>query len=391
MFPVTTAGRYLFPKVLYLAEEGYLLYRNGKIEKADPNSRDKVSLVVLAKKYYFESLKKFPFSSMKDIKSAVSLDLPSFSPFTTDLLFVRKIEQTDEGTKVNLWFIDGKIAERLKALSPLFIVPESAFLSLPGGDGPRIYTISGMGEKRLFVHIGAHGSIKSMTSERDSLDLISFRRLIDVERDACPVTRISGMEEYFSFIRKIANEMPIRRLSPFLNLKALSFQSNRRTIKWGLGTAATIVALYLVFSIAMPYFVLNRLQEENKALSKGLSSLLKKEEMIERYHGKQEKLADKINSYTYKTAIISRLGRLLPKGARIWELRISGNRVEIRGAAPKASDLLAALSRGKGVGNAMFTSPLREDSKTRMEAFTVTFIYRLPGAKPENGGGELKK
>ncbi len=386
MFPVRPAGRYLFPKVLYLAEESYLVDRHGKIEKVNSDYRGKVGLVVLAKKYYFESLKKFPFSSTKDIKSAVSLDLPSFSPFTTNLLFARKIEETDDGTKVNLWFIDQQIVERLNAMSPLLIVPESAFLGLTHGDGPGIYTISDMGRKRLFVHIGAHGSTKSMTSARDSLDLASFLELIDVEPDACPVTRVSGMNEYLSLIRKIANGLPIRKLSPFLNLNAFSLQRNRRAMKWGLGTAAGLVVLYLIFSISMPYFTLNRLQEENKALSQGLSGLLKKEEMIERYHERQKKLADKINGYTYKTGIMNQLGRLLPKGTRIWELRISGNQVEIRGVAPKASALLSALSRGKGVENAMFTSPLREDTKTRMEAFTVTFTYRLPGVKPESDG-----
>ena len=79
----------LFKKILYLGEKNYLIHRNGKIEGVSADHGQKVRLIVLGKKHYFETLKSFPFSNIKEIRSAIEMDITAFSPFKTDRFFVR--------------------------------------------------------------------------------------------------------------------------------------------------------------------------------------------------------------------------------------------------------------------------------------------------------------
>jgi general secretion pathway protein L len=86
-------------------------------------------------------------------------------------------------------------------------------------------------------------------------------------------------------------------------------------------------------------------------------------------------LAERLNRYTYKLPLINLLNKVLPEETTIRQLTVSGNMVEMRGTVPKASELLGSLSQGHGVKNARFISPLKEDKKTGMEIFRLTFIF----------------
>ena len=123
----------LFNRILYLGEKTYLIGKEGEIKETGDNDTGGARLIILGKNLYFETLKTFPFSSTKDIRSAIKTDILAFSPFETDLFHVRRISETGERTNVNLWFVNKAGCEKLQALSPLFIVPETALL-------PSIYT-----------------------------------------------------------------------------------------------------------------------------------------------------------------------------------------------------------------------------------------------------------
>ncbi|MCK4244306.1 MAG: hypothetical protein KAX20_01630 [Candidatus Omnitrophica bacterium] len=365
----------LFKKILYLGEKNYLIHRDGKIEEVGSDYSGKVRLIVIGKKYYFETLKSFPFSNIKEIRSAIEMDITAFSPFKTDRFFVRKIGETDESAKVNLWFIDKKLDETFHALSPLFLIPETALLSFLDESSPWIYTIRNKDEESLSVYIGRDRAVKSMTSRRNRVDLESFRRTVGAEARDCPVRDIVGVEEYLALFPVILYGMPLRSLLGFANPDSFSLKVNKKQLSMGLATAAFLFLLYTGLSGLLPYYADKSLQEEDKTLSLNLSGLLKKQEMVDIYHKKQKELGEKLSSYTYKLPLINLLNKVLPEETTIRQLTVSGNMVEIRGTVPKASELLGALSQGKGIKNARFTSPLREDKKTGMEIFRLTFVY----------------
>lgn len=365
----------LFKKILYLGEKNYLIHRHGKIEEIGADYIGKVRLIVLGKKYYFETLKSFPFSNIKEIRSSIEMDITAFSPFKTDRFFVRKIGESDESTKVNLWFIDNKIANTLRTLSPLILIPETALLSFLDESSPRIYTIRNKDEESLSVYIGRDRAVKSMTSRQNRVDLERFRRSVGAEARDCPARDIVGIEEYLALFPAILYGMPMRSLLGFANPDSFSLKVNKKQLSMGLATAAFLFLLYTGLSGLLPYYADKSLQEEDKTLFLSLSGLLKKQEMVDIYHKKQKELAERVTNYTYKLPLINLLNTILPEETRIRQLTVSGNMVEMRGTVPRASELLGALSQGKGIKNARFTSPLREDKKTGMEIFRLTFIF----------------
>lgn len=373
--PRNLPGKLLFNKILYLGERNYLIYRHGKIEEVGTDYGGKVRLIVIGKKYYFETLKTFPFSSIKEIRSAIEMDIATFSPFNTDRFIVRKMKETDEGAKVNLWFIDNKITGTLQTLSPFIFIPETALLSFLGEGFPRIYIIHHKYEEILLVYIGADGAVRSMTARLNKVDLEGFRRSIGAEATDCQARDIEGIDKYLALFPDILNSMPLKSLLRFVNPDSFSLRVKKKYLKTGLATAAGLFFLYICSSALLPYFVHKRLQEEDKTLSMNLSGLLNKQEMVETYHNRQKELAERVNSYTYKLPLINLLNTILPEETAIRQFTVSGNVVEIRGTVPKASELLSALSQGKGIKNVRFTSPLRQDKKTGMEIFTLTFIF----------------
>ena len=117
-------GNFLFNRTLYLGEKTYLIDEGGEIKEVGSDYAGGARLIVLGKNHYFETLKTFSFSGIKDIRSAIRTDIHAYSPFDTDIFLIRKIGETDERTSVNLWFVNKAIHESLQALSPLFIISQ---------------------------------------------------------------------------------------------------------------------------------------------------------------------------------------------------------------------------------------------------------------------------
>lgn len=368
-------GKFLFNKILYLGEKNYLIHRDARIEELGTDYGGKVRLIVLGKKYYFETLKTFPFSNMKEIKSAVEMDITAFSPFKTRRFFARKIGGTEGGTRLNLWFIDEKIADTLHSLSPLILIPETALLSFLDEGAAKIYTIRHTDEENLLVHVGTDGAVRSMISTGKKGSLQGFRRSVGAKAQDCPARDIAGTEKYLSLFPAILYGMPLKSLRSFVNAEFFPQAIDKKHLKIGAATACALFLAYTGFSGVMPHLAEKRLQQEDKELSLNLSGLLEKQAMIESYSKKQRELAERINTYTYKLPLLNLLNEVLPDGTTIRQLTVSGNMVEMRGMALKASDLLGALSQGKGIKNAQFTSPLREEKKTGLEVFRLTFVY----------------
>ena len=368
-------GEFLFKKCLYLGKRNYLIHKDGGIEEAGKDYSGNVRIVILEKTYYFETLKTFPFSNIKDIRSAVEMDLPAFSPLKGGKFFIKKIEDRGDGTTVNLWFMDERITERLNALSPLFVIPESAFLSFSGRGADSIYNIHKGDQDDFFVFIDRDGSVQSMTSCGNEGDFQQFIRSIGAAAHDCTMTDIQGSKEFFSLFPAMVYDMSVKNMRPFLDPGYLSLKIDKKYAKMGIATATALFLFYLGISGIFPYLVYNRLIEEDKALSGNLSGLLKKQESIDHYYDGYKMLAERLNRYTYKLPLINLLNKVLPEETTIRQLTVSGNMVEMRGTVPKASELLGSLSQGHGVKNARFISPLKEDKKTGMEIFRLTFVY----------------
>jgi len=373
MFHKRLLAAVLFKRVLYLGEKDYLVHSSGKVEEIGDVGKGRVPLVVLGKKHYFETIKSFPFSGLKDIKSAIETDTASFSPFQSDRFFIKKAKQTNESTKVNLWLIDDTYKEKLRRISPLFIIPETALLSFFDEGSPGIFNIRNE-EQTLFVYIEQDGAVRSIFSKDGRFDLQTFRRSVGAGARDCPAREICGVEKYLALFPGILSEMPLKSLMRFANPDYFSRIIDKKQLITGLTLTAALFIIYIGLSASLPYYTNKNLKKEDRALSASLSGLLKKQGSIEIYQQKQKELVKRVNTYTYKLPLINLLNKVLPEETTIRQLVFSGNIVEMRGEAVKASELLGALSGEDRIRNARFTSPLRVDKKTGREIFRLTFV-----------------
>ena len=366
-------SRLLFNTILYYGPERYLFGTDGQIRKAGEDCPKRVGIVVLGKRHYFEISKTFPFSSMKDINSAVRMDISSLAPFQPERFFARKVSEEDGRATLNIWFVDPELSDTLDALSPRLIIPESALLPFADERAGKLFVIERGGEN-LLVHAGPNLLVKSMTGRKGDQALLSFRRTIGAEARDCTVTVVKGIEEYLSLLRGILETMPLKRMLPFVNRDRFSLSGSKRNLKWSLGTAAALICLFISLSFLFPYFAATRLASEDKALSRNLGEVLKTREDVEYYRNRGEGLARRINQYPYKIELVRDLNVLLPAKTKLKKLTVSGNMVEIRGATPKGSALLSALSRGRKSR----TSSLRHGSGKTSKPAWSSFQFHLP-------------
>ena len=96
------AGRFASKKIFYVGEKYYHIKRDFSIEEVAQDYLKRARVIVLGKRFYFETSKKFPFSNMKDVKSAIAIDILSYSPFKTDRFFIKKIGKKNGEIILNL-------------------------------------------------------------------------------------------------------------------------------------------------------------------------------------------------------------------------------------------------------------------------------------------------
>lgn len=375
----------LFNRILYLGEKTYLIDKEGRIKETGDHDAGGARLIVLGKNLYFETLKTFPFSSVKDIRSAVKTDIHAFSPFETDLFLVRRIGETGERTSVNLWFVNKAGCERLRALSPLFIIPETALLPFVNNALPTVYAIRKTNDERLFSFVREDGAVKSMAPHRDKEDITLFKRSVGGRAIEAPVKEVTEWEGYFGMVQNALYAIPPKTALSFTNRDYFSTSFDKKPLSVGIAVAAVLFFVYTGLSLFMPYMDAKYLNREDKALSLNLSGLLEKQDTVVKYQQRHKALAERLNRYTYKVPLLNLLNTVLPEDTTVRQFTAAGNMVEVRGVVPEATALLSALTQVKEVKTAQFTSPLRQDAKTGMEAFTLTFVYEQ-GKNPGEGG-----
>ena len=367
-------GRWLTGRILYIGEDILLLDGNGISTAATVEDISTARVVVIGKAHYFETIKHFPFHKAGEIKSAVLLDQNAYAPFPTARCFIRKIQQTDDGATVNLWLIS---PEALGILEKQFIslaIPESALFSFYADQISQIYQVDIDG-KILLVWIGRNGAVQSIRSDSDGLYLEMFRRSIGREASSCPVIRISGQENYAAFLSETIAGLPVSGLYPFININPDALKLDSHLLRRGMYGVAAAFVIYLCLSLAIPYFVEKRLEKEDKEITAQSVEWVEKQNDIDQAVKKQRILADPINIYPSKYLLMTILCKVLPAEARITQMNISNNRVEIRGIAPSATDLLSALSETAGIQSTQFMSPVRKENKTGLDMFSLSFEF----------------
>ena len=210
------AGRFASKKIFYVGKKYYHIKRDFSIEEVAQDYLKRARVIVLGKRFYFETSKKFPFSNMKDIKSAIAIDMLSHSPFKTDRFFIKKIEKKNGEVILNLWFIEEGIYKKLSSLSPLIIIPETALLPFLNQGKGVFYKINRENEE-LLVYSGANGMVKSIRGGIGKNNIKNFKRSIGFEAKDLPEKDIRRSEEYFDLFPGLISNISIKNLFYFIN------------------------------------------------------------------------------------------------------------------------------------------------------------------------------
>ncbi len=368
------AGRFASKKIFYVGEKYYHIKRDFSIEEVAQDYLKRARVIVLGKRFYFETSKKFPFSNMKDVKSAIAIDILSYSPFKTDRFFIKKIGKKNGEIILNLWFIEEGIYKILSPLSPLIIIPETALLPFLNQGKGMFYKINRENEE-LLAYSGANGMVKSISGGIGKINIQDFKRSMGIDAKDIPEKGIGKSEEYFALFPRLISNISMKNLFYFANPDLFSIWLNKKYLKIGLVSMATIVLLYGGALGIFLNYTKNELKKEDKRLSSSLSGLLKTQEKTDYYYKMQRELTSKINSYVPKLPLLNMINDILPEKTIIRHLSVSRNVVQVKGIAIKGSDLLSVLSKSRGITEACFTSPVREDRKTGMENFAIRFSY----------------
>ena len=377
MGPVSLLGSHF----LYLGREKTLKVRNGCIEaEADIDDVGKTRMVVLGKNHYYETIRPFPFTNTKEIREAVIMDIPAYSPFDTSLFLMKKMDIPDGGCKVNLWFIHPDTVEWLNRLSPMIIIPESGLLALAKDSPQNLYHIQKQEKEALWVYVGKDLLTQSMEVCDGKMEQETFTRIIGGNAEKYVVTEIADPQDYMEMLHGALMNISFNAILPFLfPIKTLT-SFNPKNLKIGLSVAAVLFLIYMAVIVTLPYSAESALMKADKEITPQVASLMKNQLQVDALYARQNELIGILQKHIPKLPLLILLNDVLPENTIIFQLVAAGNTVELKGMTPKSTALLEALSTRPVIQNARYTAPIRQDQASSREVFTLSFIYNPAAA-----------
>ena len=334
--------------------------------------QEKARIVVLSKNTYFETERTFPFTPLKDIGAAVQTDTGAYAPFDTDRFFFRKIREADGSARVNLWFVKPEAAKALDRLSPICVIPETFLFVFMAPSWPAFFTVEKSPEKRLVVNVDTQGAVKSLFGRPDASARDGFLRSCRLPENG-QEQHIDDFEAYRQFLEAAVLALPIRESLRFVNKPASMAGLTGKSILRYLGLALLLWLIYTGATSWMIYQTEQTVKAREGALRKKAAELMEKRELLDKRLDRLEFLRSRTRYYQPRTRLMALILRKAPEGVLIKRIQVAGQSVEIEGLAPNASDFMTALSDAKAVASVRFSAPLRKDSNSGKERFSLMF------------------
>ena len=372
------AKKIFFPRVLYLGDRHFFLYPDGRREPVDDNTLTSchVPLVIIGKKYYFETFHHFSFSKNAEIAAAIQMDMGAYSPYCDGRFFFRKIQENQEGTLINLWFLDTQLSTLIKQFSPLFILPETVLFSEHEGNSAQIGRICSDNGTAQLIHVSENGLLKTIFATDEQGEMDRFRRIIGAEASSCSVTEVRGQDRWFDLLATaFYQKIPLKKLVPFFDGKSLFFSQNKKYLIQGLLTVAVLLILYGAGIWLLTGLAQSRLQDQDQVLNGQVGHLLAKMEKVEAEREKLQLYTATLNAFQSKSSLLVTLANNFDSTTRIDQLEAAGQHVEIRGVATDPPSLLEKLAATGWIHEARFVSPLVKDkADASKERFHISFV-----------------
>ena len=126
-----------------------------------------------------------------------------------------------------------------------------------------------------------------------------------------------------------------------------------------LQAAGAALLLYLAFASAYLNLTIRSREAELAALGPQVETLLEVQRDVERLSGERHGLVSVLTDRQYTYLIWECVAAAWSKGAAITDVRLVDGLLTIRGSAPSATDVLAAIAALPGASDAKFAAPVR--------------------------------
>ena len=386
-------------RILYLEDDGYLLNWDGRNERVSCRKLDaplenaavkKCFVVVLGKDTYYETVKSFPITSVQDIKEAVRMEGCETCPFPYGQVFVRAVKQSENQSLVNLWYIKERTMSRIERLKPYILIPETALfgymqaLSFPQ-QAPEAEREAETGKivvvhkdaSLLFSFVDENQLAFSYQSGLRDIDEARerFRKMVGYRAGKSPETSFAFPEPYLEAIYHAFWRQGLKGLPAFQYhnpFRAINLQ--KTVFIRGAAVALSLILLYSgIFSLIL-YRTKDRLEEAYAQKKAASVQYTRMEEEIRAKAGTYREVRQKIQDYRSKVAFYNLLNDTLPDGTIVASVNVMDRDVEIRGIAPRASDVLAAFNAAPGFESSRFVSGVsKAGQQENQESFGIGF------------------
>ena len=319
----------------------------------DPSSAAAL-VAVLGREHYIERRRRYPIHSRRDLEAVLRQELAEAPPTLTLIG-----EPDQEKREVSFFELRPGVLERVGRA--IWLVPESTALAgtLPRG---RVASIERDGY-RYFV--SANGASQPAGGTVATAELFALAAGLDSGEAPLSLGRADLVSRLPQGLRSLPADAWLRFRQPSAG--------RRRPLEWRRIATVAAVALASYLAFASGDLVLTRESREARLEELGpeVDSLLDAQReldlLAERQAGLDEMLEGRAETYRLWRVV----GTAWASGARLSAIELEDFELTLRGSAPAATDVLAALDQSPGVAGARFSAPVRS-GKGGLEDFAIT-------------------
>lgn len=311
-------------------------------------------VAVLGREHYIERRRRYPIHSRRDLEAVLSQELAEAPPTLT------LIGEPDQD-KREVAFFELRPGVLEKVGRALWLVPESAVLArtLPRG---RVACIERDGY-RYFLSAG--GTSQPAGGTVATAELFALAAGLDSGEAALSLERADLVARLSQGLRSLPADAWLRFRLPSAGRRA--------PFEWRRVASVAGVALASYLALASGYLMLTRESREARLEELGpeVDSLLTAQREVDLLAARRAGLGEVLASRADTYGLWRIVGLAWANGARLSAIELEDFELTLRGSAPAATDVLAALDQSPGVEGARFSAPVR-GGKGGLEEFAIT-------------------
>lgn len=376
---------HLLPRLAYLDQGWHAVARapSGQGVEMRPLSRRRPPVVVLGRRHYVETFRRYPITDRRDLLAAIRLDLEALSPFRARAGVSSRgwwwiAARDGEGSAVNFWFPTPEAEDALDGA--WLVLPETLLLAhAPVADGCVLHV---QGDPAYFFHVAPTTGVVSQVCAGLVRDAGDFLHMAGLRVDGVPRRELAAAEKAAALLAGWERLEP-RALSGLWQWRGGDPAFLARRWRRELGGVVALGVLYLALSSYYLHHTRHNLEEELAGFRQEMAHLLTRETRLRDLAHRHDLLARPVAEQVGRWRAFALLERIVTSETRIHTLRIDRNTVELTGLTPRASELLGRFQGVAGVAEPRFTTSVT--STRDGENFTIRFELQRPD---DAGGGD---